>query len=113
MKVSLPNSFLSGLSFGLREEAPTQEVSYFVSNCRPTSQREADELFDALRHHWQIEVMHHRRDVTLAEDALRTGNQSINRLMSSLRTLVINLLGRIKPKIWLLNWKTLRINFKH
>ena len=49
---------------GLRGEAPTQEVSYFVSNCQPTSQPEADELFDALHHHWQIEVMHHRRDVS-------------------------------------------------
>lgn len=83
---------------GLRGEAPTQEVSYFVSNCQPTTQPEADELFDALRQHWRIEVMHHRRDITLAEDELRTGSQAISRLMSSLRSLVINLLRRLKPK---------------
>jgi predicted transposase YbfD/YdcC len=72
-------------------------VSYFVSNSQPTAQPQADELFDAIRQHWRIEVMHHRRDVTLAEDALRTGSAAISRLMSSLRTLVINLLRRIKP----------------
>ena len=42
--------------------------------------------------------MHHQRDVTLAEDALRTGSQAISRLMSGLRTLTINLLRRGKPK---------------
>lgn len=76
----------------------TEEVSYFLSNTQPDSQPEADELFDAIRHHWRVEVMHHRRDVTLAEDMLRTGNQAISRLMSSLRTLVINLLKRENPK---------------
>jgi len=83
---------------GLTGDTPTQEVSYFVSNSQPTTQPEADELFAALRHHWRIEVMHHRRDVTLAEDKLRTGKQAVSRLMSSLRSLVINLLRRIKPK---------------
>ncbi|MCY7358147.1 MAG: hypothetical protein LH609_11940 [Rudanella sp.] len=43
-------------------------------------------------------VMHHVRDVTLAEDAFRSGNQAVNRLMSSLRTLTINLLKREKVK---------------
>ncbi|QHW01062.1 ISAs1 family transposase [Spirosoma endbachense] len=83
---------------GLSGGAPSQEVNYFVSNSQPTTQPEADELFDALRHHWRIEVMHHRRDVTLAEDRLRTESQAVSRLMSSLRTMVINLLGRKKPK---------------
>ena len=75
-----------------------EEVSYFLSNLSPLNQNEADELFDAIRHHWRIEAMHHRRDVTLAEDALRTTNQAISRLMSSLRTLTLNLLRRAEPK---------------
>jgi hypothetical protein len=74
------------------------EVSYFLSNAQPTNLQEANDLFDAIRHHWRIEAMHHRRDVTLAEDALRTGTQAVTRLMSSLRTLTINLLRRAKPK---------------
>lgn len=73
-------------------------VSYFLSNAQPTSTLEAAALFDAIRGHWRIEVMHHRRDVTLSEDALLTKVQAISRLMSGLRTLVINLLQRSKPK---------------
>ena len=76
----------------------TEEVSYFVSNLQVESQQLAEELFDAVRHHWRIEAMHHVRDVTLAEDALRTGNQAISRLMSTLRTLTITILARAKPK---------------
>ncbi len=79
---------------GLRGESPSEETSYFVSNSQPATQSQADELFDAIRKHWRIEAMHHRRDVTLSEDALRTGKQAVSRLMSSLRTLVVNLLRR-------------------
>lgn len=83
---------------GLRGETPSEETSYFVSNSLSVSQSQADSLFDAIRQHWRIESMHHRRDVSLSEDALRTGSQAITRLMSSLRTLVINLLGRTTGK---------------
>ena len=76
----------------------SEDVSYFLSNRLPTTQAEADELFDAIRRHWRIEVMHYVRDVTLAEDAFRSGSQAVNRLMSSLRTLTINLLRREKVK---------------
>lgn len=76
----------------------SEEESYFLSNMPPANQQEAEELFDAIPQHWRIEAMHHRRDVLLAEDALRTGNQAISRLMSSLRTLTINLLKRANPK---------------
>ncbi len=83
---------------GIDGSERTEEVSYFLSNAQPANQTEADELFDAIRQHWRIEAMHYQRDVTWAEDVLRTGNQAISRLMSSLRTLTINLLRRVKPK---------------
>ena len=76
----------------------SEDVSYFLSNRLPTTQAEADELFDAIRRHWRIEVMHYVRDVTLAEDAFRSGSQAVNRLMSSFRTLTVNLLKRKKVK---------------
>lgn len=76
----------------------SQETCYYVSNARPANLQEAEELFDAIRRHWLLEVTHHYRDVTLAEDGLRTKNQPVSRMMSSLRTLVINLLKRLKPK---------------
>ena len=49
----------------------SEDISYFISNTQPTTQTEADELFDAIRQHWRIEVMHYQRDVTLSEDALK------------------------------------------
>lgn len=76
----------------------SQETCRYVSNARPTNQQEAEELFDAIRRHWLLEVTHHYRDVTLAEDGLRTKSQPLSRIMSNLRTLVVNLLKRIKPK---------------
>ena len=42
----------------------SQETCYYVSNARPTNQPEAEELFDAIRRHWRLEVTHHYRDVT-------------------------------------------------
>ncbi len=42
--------------------------------------------------------MHHKRDVSLGEDDLRTGKMEVSRLVSSLRTLVINLLGQMNLK---------------
>jgi hypothetical protein len=42
--------------------------------------------------------MHHKRDVSLKEDDLRTAKSEVSRILSSLRTLVINLLGGMKFK---------------
>ena len=76
----------------------SEELSYYVSNHTPVNQAQADELFDAIRGHWGIEVMHHKRDVSLSEDDLRTGKAEVSRLLGSLRTLVINLLEGMKVK---------------
>ena len=76
----------------------SEEVSYYVSNHRPSGQPEADELFDAIRGHWGVEVMHHKRDVSLSEDDLRTGKAAVSRVLGSLRTLVISLLEGMKVK---------------
>lgn len=76
----------------------SEEVSYYVSNHRPVNQSQADELFEAIRGHWGVEVMHHRRDVSLSEDDLRTGKAEVSRLLGSLRTLVISLLEGMNIK---------------
>ena len=76
----------------------SQAVSYFVSNVKPGSQPEAVELFAAIRQDWCVEVMHHKRDVSLSEDSLRTGKAGVSRLLGSLRTVVINLLERMNVK---------------
>lgn len=82
----------------LNKSQQSEETCYYVSNARPAGQAGAEELFDAIRGHWLVEVMHHQRDVTLAEDKLRTEIQPVSRVISSLRTLAVNLLRRLKPK---------------
>ena len=76
----------------------SEQVSYYVSNHKPVDQTQADELFDAIRGHWGVEVMHHKRDVSLSEDNLRTGKVAVSWLFGSLRTLVISLLDGLKVK---------------
>lgn len=76
----------------------SKEVGYYVSNQPVGNQAQADELFDAIRGHWAIEVMHHKRDVSLSEDDLRTGNVTVSRITGSLRTLVMNLLESMNVK---------------
>ena len=76
----------------------SEELSYYVSNQLVDNQAQADKLFDAIRGHWGVEVMHHKRDVSLSEDDLRTGKSAVSRLVGSLRTMVINLLEGVKVK---------------
>ena len=76
----------------------SEELSYYVSNQAVSNQAQADELFDAIRGHWVVEVMHHKREVSLSEDALQTGKVAVSRMTGSLRTLVVNLLESLKVK---------------
>lgn len=72
-------------------------VSYFVTNRAMNSQLEADSFYDAVRGHWSVEVLHYRRDVVLAEDACRSKSSSLQRTLSSLRTLTMSLLQWLNP----------------
>ena len=76
----------------------SREMSYFVSNALVSQQRQADELFDAVRQHWRIETVHHRRDVSLGEDRFRSSQAAVSRLLSCLRSIVLNVLGQDKVK---------------
>ena len=76
----------------------SEESSYYLSNAPIHKPSDGAELCGAIRGHWRVETMHYRRDVVLSEDALRTSKNEVSRLMSSLRTLTMNLLHRLKPK---------------
>jgi len=76
----------------------SREMSYFVSNALVSQQRQADELFDAVRQHWRIETVHHRRDVSLGEDRFRSSQPAVGRLLSCLRSIVLNVVGQDKVK---------------
>ncbi len=73
-------------------------MCYFVSNARLANQAEAEELFDAISRHWLLEVTHHYRNVTFAEEGMKTKSQSVSGLRRSLLTIAVNLLERLKPK---------------
>ena len=49
-------------------------------------------LADYVRGHWDIEALHHLRDVTFAEDALKIRTGNAPRAMASRRNLAIGIL---------------------
>lgn len=53
------------------------DVHYYVSKATATDSAQATELFEAIRGHWSVEVLHHCRDVSLQEDRLRTKKTSL------------------------------------
>ena len=68
------------------------ETSYYISN----QKRRMNELCRAVRGHWQVEVNNHRRDVTFAEDRLRTKKESQSNALAEIRTLACLLLKQHK-----------------
>jgi len=69
----------------------TEQVGYFLSNLKVNNRQAADELFDAIRNHWQVEVNNYRRDCTLKEDKMRCTSTSTVQTMAVCRTLTIKL----------------------
>lgn len=72
-----------------------QEISFYLTNEKVEN---ATQCYKAVRKHWSVEVSNHIRDVTLKEDKLRTKTNKISRVVALLRTLVINLLLKERPK---------------
>jgi len=69
----------------------TYQAMLYVTSLTPEQADPAD-LLGYVRQHWQIEVLHWIRDVTLGEDAsrIRTGNTP--RVMATLRNVAVSLL---------------------
>ncbi len=57
--------------FDCKTRQSTEERSFYMSNEIPRTQKQADELFLAVRNHWSVETTNHVRDVSFAEDKLR------------------------------------------
>jgi hypothetical protein len=49
-----------------------RETALYMSNQTPADQKQAEELFTAVRNHWAVETTNHVRDVSLKEDQMRT-----------------------------------------
>ncbi len=65
------------------------ETSYYISN----EVGKYEEIAEAIRRHWQVETNNHLRDVTLQEDAMRTQETIVNRVMAEVRTLATTILN--------------------
>ncbi|MET7844734.1 ISAs1 family transposase [Streptomyces sp. NPDC005356] len=69
----------------------TIKTIYAVTSLAPehaTPQR----IAELIRGHWQVEALHHVRDVTFAEDASRVRTGTAPRAMATLRNLTIGLI---------------------
>ena len=69
----------------------SREKSYWVTN-KELSEANFEELFQAVRGHWQVEVHHNYRDKQLKEDAMICRNKNESRFIASCITLTINML---------------------
>jgi hypothetical protein len=75
------------------------EESHYLSNLSIKTVHTSNELFDAVREHWKVEVNNNIRDTILKEDKLCTSYPFIARIVVCCRVLVARLLGIKKLKI--------------
>ena len=73
----------------LKSGKKSVETSYYVSN----EVGKYEEIAEAIRRHWQVETNNHLRDVTLQEDAMRTQERIVSRIMAEVRTLATTILS--------------------
>lgn len=69
----------------------TVKTVYAVTSLAPHQATPA-RLAELIRGHWQVEALHHVRDVTFAEDASRIRTGTAPRAMATLRNLAIGLI---------------------
>ena len=73
-------------------QPPSDEIGYYATS---VAERELtdEELLEAIRGHWSAieNGVHHRRDVSLGEDASRVAHRSAAHALATLRNLAIGL----------------------
>ncbi|WP_240136787.1 ISAs1 family transposase [Streptomyces sp. MUM 178J] len=69
----------------------TIKTIYAVTSLTP-ERATPDRLAELIRGHWQVEALHHVRDVTFAEDASRVRTGTAPRAMATMRNLAIGLI---------------------
>jgi Transposase len=68
----------------------TTKTIYAVQ--QPHPEQAPERIAELIRGHWQVEALHHVRDVTFAEDASRVRTGTAPRAMATLRNLAIDLI---------------------
>ena len=74
------------------EQKYSEEISYYITNEKISSQAEAEAIFQHIRGHWSVEVNNHIRDVSFKEDDFQTKFKLVARPFTLCRTLIINIL---------------------
>ncbi|MGP4009100.1 ISAs1 family transposase [Streptomyces sp. 4N124] len=72
----------------------TVKTIFAVTSPTP-EQATPDRIAELIRGHWQVEALHHVRDVTFAEDASRVRTGTAPRAMATLRNLAIGLIRQV------------------
>jgi len=75
-----------------RSEGPSDEIAYYATSVAAQQMSDA-ELLDVIRGHWSAieNGVHHRRDVSLGEDACRVAQRSASQALATLRNMAIGL----------------------
>ncbi len=63
-----------------KTEKESDEIAYYMSNELPESQKMSNELCEAVRNHWSVEVVNNIRDVIFKEDQFRTKKKNVRKL---------------------------------
>ena len=85
-------------SLNLKSQTESSETAYYLSNQQLKKGTTDQELFNAVRGHWNVETNNNIRDVTFKEDHLKTKHQKISRNIATCRTYILNLLYKLKLK---------------
>ena len=72
-------------------------TSYYVSNIALNNLSDAQQVYRAIRQHWQIEVKNNIRDTILKEDQLFTSKPLLSKILAYCRTIAVELLDSLKP----------------
>jgi predicted transposase YbfD/YdcC len=75
-----------------RRGGPWKTVTVYAITSQLTHQARPDELATWIRQHWQIEALHHIRNLTYREDASQVRTGSGPAVMAALRNLAISIL---------------------
>ena len=81
----------------LKNQKESQEISYYVTN----QISEIQELANAIRGHWSVEVNNYIRDVNFGEDHIKSFKINIQRSISSVLTFIMNVMHSMDK-----NWNT-------
>ena len=77
----------------LKTHHKTQEKAYYISNLAAT-QKNGQELIEAISGHWQVESNNYIRDTSFGEDAIRTKKAGLIRTIAVFLNLAINQLQK-------------------